>query len=169
MKTTIKKLSADISKVLKKNAEANYYNGLIDCGEWSQTQTGPDFSNLIKRWKLNRRRLCLWTWIAWDYATEFQKHFPRSTHGYDPKKGPYILNPWQEIAENLQEVFMAGFLIPVETYECPKCKRMMPQKEFLGGLCKDCDREGYWMDPVGGIHFDDPNSDEFDDPASMYE
>ena len=108
MKTTIKKLAADIDRVSGQNATANYYNGLIDCGEWSQC--GPDFTKLIKNWHLNRRRLCLWTWLAWGYAEEFDKHFPHSTHGYDPKKGPYSLNPWRDIAETLQDVFMAGFL-----------------------------------------------------------
>jgi hypothetical protein len=108
MKTTLKKLAADIDRVLGENAEANYYNGLFDCGEWSQT--GADFTDLIKRWKLTRRRLCLWTWVAWYYAEEFQKHYPKSTFGYDTKKGPYCTNPWQEIAENLQEVFIIGFL-----------------------------------------------------------
>lgn len=110
MKTTIKKLAGAIDKVLADNAEATYYyNGLFDDGEWSQT--GPDFTSLIKSWNLNRRRLCLWSWTAWEYAKEFEQHFPGRTHGYT-KRGPYCLNPWQNIAETLDIVFMAGFLNP---------------------------------------------------------
>lgn len=31
-------------------------------------------------------------------------------------------------------------------------------------ICKDCENEGYWIDPAGGLHH--PNED---DPAKMYE
>ena len=105
IKTTLKKLSDDIDKVLEDNAEANYYNGLFDGGEWSQT--GPDFTNLIKRWRLNRRRLNLWTWTAYDYAVQFSEHYPKPIYGYN-KYGPYLHNPWHRIWENLTCIFMAG-------------------------------------------------------------
>ena len=108
MKTTIKKLANAINEELAKNCKANYYSGLFDGGEWSQKE--PDFTKLIQNWHLNRRRLCLWTWIAWDYAEEFDKHYPKRTRGYDSKKGPYDPNPWRDIAETLQNIFIAGFL-----------------------------------------------------------
>jgi hypothetical protein len=68
MKATIKKLSADIEKVLDDTAEANYYNGLIDGGEWSQV--GPDFSDLIKRWELTREQLINYISIANKHASD---------------------------------------------------------------------------------------------------
>jgi len=107
MKLTLKKLSNDISKVLYYNSEANYYNGLFGGGEWSHT--GPDFTDLIKRWKLTRRRLCLYTWVAYDYAKMFSEHYPKPIYEYN-KYGPYCVNPWYDIWENLNCIFMAGFL-----------------------------------------------------------
>lgn len=139
MKTTLKKLAKAIWDVLEQNEKANYFNGLFDCGEWSCST--PDFSKLIKDWHLNRRRLNLWTWIAYEYAREFEKRFPHRTYRYN-KYGPYVHNPWLEVWEALNTIFMAGFL----THKVER-----------------------WIDPAGGVHFDDPNSDEFDDPARMYE
>lgn len=111
MKTTLKKLSADIDKVLEDNAKANYYNGLFDGGEWSQC--GPDFSNLVKRWKLTRRRLCLYTWVAEDYAREFDKRYPGAkTKLYDYYHNNHRNNPWYDIWQNFNCIFMAGFLVP---------------------------------------------------------
>lgn len=105
LKTTLKKLSADIDKVLNDDAEANYYNGLIDGGEWSQC--GPDFTNLIKRWKLTRRRLCLYAWVAEDYAKKFWEKYPgKRRYGYTDT----TLNPWYNIQQNFDCIFMAGFL-----------------------------------------------------------
>src|SRR6185369_15282195 len=34
-------------------------------------------------------------------------------------------------------------------------------------LCDDCESEGWWVDPSGGLH--PPDNDEFEDPTSMYE
>jgi hypothetical protein len=56
-----------------------------------------------------------------------------------------------------------------EMYECPACKRYYHKEEFDGGTCKTCADGGWWVDPAGGLHFDDPNSEEFEDPAAMYE
>jgi hypothetical protein len=53
-------------------------------------------------------------------------------------------------------------------YECPKCGK--PTSDINGtGLCNGCTNLGFWIDPAGGVHFDDPHSDEFIDPAKMYE
>lgn len=107
LKTTLKKLSADIDRVLEDNAKANYYNGLIDGGEWSQC--GPDFTNLIKRWKLNRRRLNLYAWVAEEYALEFEKRYPKSkTEMYDYYHGRDSCNIWYNILQNFHCIFMMG-------------------------------------------------------------
>jgi len=53
------------------------------------------------------------------------------------------------------------------TYNCPKCDK--PTQDINGsGLCDKCESIGFWMDPAGGVHFDNPDSDEFIDPAAMY-
>lgn len=54
-------------------------------------------------------------------------------------------------------------------YECPACHKEVPRASFSGGTCISCEDSGFWIDPAGGLHFDDPNSDDFDDPAKMYE
>jgi hypothetical protein len=57
----------------------------------------------------------------------------------------------------------------VELYECPTCHKEIPVEEFDGGTCVSCSEKGFWIDLAGGVHFDDPDSDEFIDPAAMYE
>ena len=55
----------------------------------------------------------------------------------------------------------------IETWECPRCHK--PVSVITGsGFCPECEDKGFWMDPMGGVHFDDPDG-EFQDPAAMYE
>ena len=54
----------------------------------------------------------------------------------------------------------------VGTQKCPCCQELFPLKlmeeGYTGPLCPECERDGYWMDPMGTIH--GPN----DDPALAY-
>ena len=54
-------------------------------------------------------------------------------------------------------------------YKCPACNISFHIKDIVGGVCSACDEKGFWMDPAGGLQFDEPGSDEFSDPAAMYE
>lgn len=35
-------------------------------------------------------------------------------------------------------------------------------------ICVTCDENGYWIDPAGGIHCDDPDDDNWSDPTELY-
>lgn len=53
-----------------------------------------------------------------------------------------------------------------EPWACPICGK--PVCVVSGaGVCKECEAEGVWMDPAGGVHFS--NNDPDYDPAKMYE
>lgn len=101
MKAEIKRLSRAIDKVLHDNAEANYYNGLIDGGEWSQS--GPNFDRLIKQFELTREKLNTYINFAEEMAREFNKKYPG-------KKPEILANPWLDIIINMHSIFMAGYL-----------------------------------------------------------
>lgn len=60
-------------------------------------------------------------------------------------------------------------IFPDLEFECPICRIKIPLKDFDGGTCKPCADKGFWIDPAGGVHHDDLDSDEFEDPARMYE
>lgn len=47
-------------------------------------------------------------------------------------------------------------------FECPLCEKKVPEEQIKYGICDECEKNGYWMDPIGGIH------KEGDDPAAMY-
>lgn len=51
---------------------------------------------------------------------------------------------------------------------CSGCNRLFSAPlnvtEFI---CTDCENEGWWIDPAGGIH--EPDNGDFEDPAAMYE
>jgi len=52
-----------------------------------------------------------------------------------------------------------------ELYSCPVCSKEIMLDEFVGGVCKKCDKKGCWVDPAGGVHY----CDDLDyDPASVY-
>jgi len=54
----------------------------------------------------------------------------------------------------------------LKSYECPKCHAQT--SDINGsGVCDLCESKGYWIDPAGGVHFD--NNEEHYDPASKYE
>jgi ribosomal protein L37AE/L43A len=60
-------------------------------------------------------------------------------------------------------------LKPIEfTYHCPVCNKMTSDRNGAG-VCGACENKRYWIDPAGGRHHNDPDSDEFEDPAKMYE
>lgn len=50
-------------------------------------------------------------------------------------------------------------------FRCECCDKWYPKEKFVtgAGVCKKCEEEGYWMDPIGTVHF--PGSD----PAAAYE
>ena len=48
--------------------------------------------------------------------------------------------------------------------KCQECKKELPDNSpwpFCDHICAD--KQGYWMDPAGGIHSNDE-----EDPAEMY-
>jgi len=51
-------------------------------------------------------------------------------------------------------------------FRCEKCSKEISEDEMSEnlGFCDKCDAEGYWLDPVGGIHSADET-----DSAAMYE
>lgn len=52
-----------IDQEADKNEEANYFNGLIDGGEWSQQ--APDFSKVVKRFSLTTETVeCLVKYVS---------------------------------------------------------------------------------------------------------
>jgi len=74
-------------------------------------------------------------------------------------------NPDYEKINQLIEVNM-------EDWNCPGCgkpvKRNDPNERGSQGVCNDCEVDGLWVDPAGGVH-QEPDDGEFYDPASMYE
>jgi len=54
-------------------------------------------------------------------------------------------------------------------WNCPKCGNMTSHigSHIGAGVCKDCEDAGFWIDPAGGLHNDEGDSNY--DPASMYE
>jgi len=114
MKTTIKRLSREIDRILDKTEEANYYDGLIDGGEWSQQ--GPDFSDLIKRWKLTREQLILYCNMASEYGSIWFEKYPATKANLKPWDCLEDRNPWKHIQQNLECIFMAGELQESDSY-----------------------------------------------------
>lgn len=109
MKATIKKLAKDIDYVLEQNAICNEMSALIDCGEWSGT--GPDFTDLIKRWKLDRATLLTYVDIAYKHAKRFDELFPKIEKYAHQGWWPQVpTNPWKEIYQTLNCIFIAGEL-----------------------------------------------------------
>jgi len=52
-----------------------------------------------------------------------------------------------------------------ETWNCPVCGNQL--NVISGsGVCTPCENNGWWVDPVGGLHND--GEDEDYDPAAMY-
>jgi len=56
--------------------------------------------------------------------------------------------------------------LPENKYQCPVCEQLTLDLN-CSGVCNKCENDGYWIDPVGGVHKDDAN--EFSDPTKMYE
>lgn len=53
--------------------------------------------------------------------------------------------------------------------KCKGCSRMFSVSEHNDSyLCDECDSEGFWIDPAGGLHSPD-EEDDLEDPAAMYE
>jgi|WetSurSiteA1Bulk_404760.scaffolds.fasta_scaffold03388_7 hypothetical protein len=161
MKQTIKRLASDIGKVLDDNEEANYYNGLFDGGEWSQS--GPDFSPLIKRWNLTKDTLKIYCDLAHYWMIKFDELYPMSASRQYRKDmyGPDDSNPWRHRGICLEVLFMEMEMS--EKTQCPTCGRMTSDKNG-SGVCNDCDSSNVWIDPAGGVHYGNE-----EDPAKMYE
>lgn len=49
-------------------------------------------------------------------------------------------------------------------WRCPSCNKYTKDLQIGSGVCIDCDEDGLWVDPAGGVHSEDE-----DDPAAMYE
>ena len=101
-KQHIKKLSYAIDRLLNDNAEANYYNGLVDAGEWSQSD--PDFNKLIVGWKLTPRLLMFYIEQADYWASTWYLKYPLR---HIKKARPWdsdisYLNVWRHILDNLE-------------------------------------------------------------------
>ena len=59
----------------------------------------------------------------------------------------------------------------LEYWECPGCGKSVEfgSQEGGAGVCNDCEENGLWVDPAGGVHQEPENDEDFYDPASMYE
>lgn len=56
----------------------------------------------------------------------------------------------------------ADFAMDLGYFECPVCGQ--PTRVHSGdGVCPECEEEGFWMDPLGGVHHGNES-----DPAEMY-
>jgi len=53
--------------------------------------------------------------------------------------------------------------IEIKKHECPVCGKPTDSE-----VCNVCEDLGWWVDPTGGTHQDNPEN-EFIDPAKMYE
>lgn len=60
------------------------------------------------------------------------------------------------------------------TIKCDVCKAVIPNdKDYEHPfICDACEDKGWYIDPAGGIHYqndDDESEDDFEDPVAMYE
>jgi hypothetical protein len=114
MKQILKHLAQDIHEVLEQTSVANEMGALIDYGEWSQSS--PDFTQLIGKWKLTRDKLLSYCAQAAEYSVTFRHKFPVHPRDWKSKKGYWNhvtredINPWLQIALSFDMIFMAGFL-----------------------------------------------------------
>lgn len=54
-------------------------------------------------------------------------------------------------------------------YTCPACQSSTTNLSG-SGVCNECEEFGFWMDPAGGLHHDNPDDpNDYEDPAAMYE
>lgn len=106
MKQAIKRLAAAVNDVLNENAIANEMDALFDAGEWSQQP--PDFSTLVTRLGLTRKRLTEYIEQAKNLARIHDQHRPESKRCQHT--GLYIPNEWEERVEAINCIFMSGEL-----------------------------------------------------------
>lgn len=102
-KSIIKRLALEINKELNGNALINEMGALFDYGQWSESE--PSFQNIIKSFKLTPNRLNDLIDEAETYAKIFEDKSPIGSYNMS-KHGPYNLNPWLDIIENLHCIFM---------------------------------------------------------------
>jgi hypothetical protein len=104
VKSTVKKLSIEIDKILIENDQANSMGALIDYGEWSQQE--PDFTNLVKNWGLNESNLSLCINLAMEHFSTFMDKYPVEKLNLKPWETFEDRNPWHWIILNLECLYM---------------------------------------------------------------
>jgi hypothetical protein len=115
-KRALKQLSLEINKVLEVNEKANEMAAGFDGGEFSQM--APDFSDLVKLWKLTPDKLLGFIETSSSYAHTFNHRFPMDPNkwqwdenkGYNKSVVPHELNPWHWVTLNLDLVYMTTTL-----------------------------------------------------------
>ena len=105
-------------------------------------EEAPETFELFEKDHLSKKTICSPNQGAVSAADDFWHAINRITDDYKKKEG--IVVP-----EN-----------PAE-YTCPNCKQ---RTNNINGICIDCEKDGLWIDPAGGIHQDDE-----EDPAAIYE
>jgi hypothetical protein len=108
MKQIIRKLALAVNEVLNQTELANEMDALIDYGEWSGSE--PNFSKLVRDWKLDRPTLLEYCKVAESYADQFDQRFPISKIKYQPWGSYNDHNGWFNITQMLHCIFMSGEL-----------------------------------------------------------